>query len=74
MEVGLGFIALSIASSRILLGMHFLSDVVAGALIGSALGYCSYAIFGLKIVDTLERSNPNAWPIGARRLEFALMS
>jgi len=45
MEVGLGFIALSIASSRILLGMHFLSDVVAGALIGSALGYSSYAIF-----------------------------
>jgi undecaprenyl-diphosphatase len=43
MNAGLGFIALSIAASRILLGMHFLSDVVAGALIGSVLGYASYA-------------------------------
>lgn len=31
------FCAVSIALSRIVLGMHFLSDVVAGALIGSAL-------------------------------------
>lgn len=45
MQAGLGFIALSIASSRILLGMHFLSDVVAGALLGSALGFASFAIF-----------------------------
>ena len=45
MQAGLGFISLSIASSRILLGMHFLSDVVAGALIGSILGYASYAAF-----------------------------
>jgi undecaprenyl-diphosphatase len=44
LQAGLGFIALSIASSRILLGMHFLSDVVAGALLGSALGYGSYAL------------------------------
>ena len=33
--IGLLFCALSIATSRILLGMHFLSDVVAGALIGA---------------------------------------
>jgi len=33
------FAAASIAISRILLGMHFLSDVVAGALVGSAVGY-----------------------------------
>ena len=33
------FCAASIAVSRILLGMHFLSDVLAGALIGSLLGY-----------------------------------
>ena len=45
MQAGLGFIALSIASSGILLGMHFLSDVVAGAIIGSALAYGSYALF-----------------------------
>jgi hypothetical protein len=34
-----------IAMSRILLGMHFLSDVVAGALIGTGLGYLGYFAF-----------------------------
>jgi len=33
------FCALSVAASRILLGMHFLSDVVAGAAIGCLLAY-----------------------------------
>ena len=33
------FCALSVAASRILLGMHFLSDVLAGAAIGTALAY-----------------------------------
>ncbi|HVB34243.1 MAG TPA: phosphatase PAP2 family protein [Patescibacteria group bacterium] len=33
--------ALLIAASRIILGMHFLSDVVAGAAIGLALGHLS---------------------------------
>ena len=32
------FIAVSIAASRIVLGMHFLSDVLVGALAGSVLG------------------------------------
>ena len=32
------FCAVSIAASRILLGMHFLSDVLAGVAIGTALG------------------------------------
>ena len=45
LSIGLLFCALSIAMSRILLGMHFLSDVVAGALIGTGLGYLSYFIF-----------------------------
>jgi len=45
LALGLGFVALSIAVSRILLGMHFLSDVVAGALLGSGLGYGAYALF-----------------------------
>jgi undecaprenyl-diphosphatase len=33
------FLAASIALSRIILGMHFLSDVLAGSAIGAALGY-----------------------------------
>ena len=33
--------AFLIAISRIMLGMHFLSDVVAGALLGTSLGYCA---------------------------------
>ena len=38
------FIGLSIASSRIILGMHFLSDVVVGAAVGTLLGYLSLAL------------------------------
>jgi undecaprenyl-diphosphatase len=34
--------AVLIALSRILLGMHFLSDVVVGALIGTSLGYAAF--------------------------------
>jgi len=44
LTVGLGFCGISIALSRILLGMHYLSDVLAGALIGCTLGWCTYAI------------------------------
>ena len=39
------FCALSVAMSRIILGMHFLSDVVAGAILGAGLGYAGYMIF-----------------------------
>jgi len=42
---GLLFMATSIAISRILLGMHFLSDVAAGSFIGSLLGYSSFLLF-----------------------------
>jgi undecaprenyl-diphosphatase len=39
------FLAASIALSRIVLGMHFLSDVLAGAVIGIALAYASVRFF-----------------------------
>jgi undecaprenyl-diphosphatase len=42
--IGLIFCALSIACSRILLGLHFLSDVLAGCAIGIALGFAAVAI------------------------------
>ena len=39
MLVSLLFCALSVAASRVILGMHFLTDVLAGAAIGGLLGY-----------------------------------
>lgn len=38
------FVALSIAASRIILGMHFLSDVLVGAAAGTLLGYAALAL------------------------------
>jgi membrane-associated phospholipid phosphatase len=38
-------VAVCIASSRIILGMYFLSDVLAGSAIGILLGYCSFRLF-----------------------------
>lgn len=38
------FCAVSVAVSRVVLGMHFLSDVVAGSAIGSALGYFAFRL------------------------------
>ena len=42
--IGLLFCAFSVAASRVVLGMHFLSDVVVGCLIGSTLGYLAFAL------------------------------
>jgi undecaprenyl-diphosphatase len=50
LEGVLFFLALSIAVSRIVLGMHFLSDVLAGVVMGVALGCASitgFAALGL---------------------------
>jgi undecaprenyl-diphosphatase len=44
LTAGLLFCALSVAASRILLGMHFLSDVLAGAAIGTLLSVAATAI------------------------------
>ena len=46
LAIGLLFCALSVAASRILLGMHFLSDVVAGAAIGTVLALSATAVIG----------------------------
>ncbi len=45
MRAELMFCAASIAVSRILLGMHFLSDVVAGGALGAGLGYLSVILW-----------------------------
>jgi undecaprenyl-diphosphatase len=42
---GLMFCAVSIALSRVIMGMHFLSDVVAGSAIGACLGYCAFLFY-----------------------------
>ncbi|MDQ2841527.1 MAG: phosphatase PAP2 family protein [Acidobacteriota bacterium] len=39
------FCSLSIAASRILLGMHFLSDVIVGAILGAGLALTSHSLF-----------------------------
>lgn len=42
---GLLFCAFCIAVSRMLLGMHFLSDVLVGAMLGTGLALGSHALF-----------------------------
>lgn len=44
LTLGLMFCSGSIAISRIILGMHFLSDVVAGGLLGVLLGVLSLSV------------------------------
>jgi undecaprenyl-diphosphatase len=45
LQAALLLLSVSIAVSRVILGMHFVSDVVAGSLLGAALGYGSYVLF-----------------------------
>jgi undecaprenyl-diphosphatase len=40
------FCAVSVAASRVLLGMHFLSDVVVGSGLGAGLGFSAALLFG----------------------------
>jgi undecaprenyl-diphosphatase len=47
LALGLMFCAVSIAASRVLLGMHFLSDVLAGAAIGALLSLVTTQIAAL---------------------------
>jgi undecaprenyl-diphosphatase len=41
---GIVLVAASIAASRFVLGLHFLSDVLVGALLGAVIGAASYAL------------------------------
>jgi undecaprenyl-diphosphatase len=41
----LGVVALGIAVSRVVLGLHYLSDVVVGALLGTLFGFTAYMVF-----------------------------
>jgi undecaprenyl-diphosphatase len=45
MQAALLVLSLSIAISRVILGMHFVSDVVVGSLLGGGLGYASFLLF-----------------------------
>lgn len=44
--VGLIFCALSVAASRVLLGLHYLSDVLAGIAIGTSIGVAAFLWLG----------------------------
>jgi undecaprenyl-diphosphatase len=46
-EACLFLVASCIGASRVILGMHYLSDVVAGAVFGAAIGFGSYHLFAL---------------------------
>ena len=45
LQAALIVLSLSIAVSRVILGMHFVSDVVVGSLMGAGLGYGAYVLF-----------------------------
>lgn len=44
LQAALLALSLSIAISRVILGMHFVSDVVVGSLLGTGLGYTAYLL------------------------------
>jgi undecaprenyl-diphosphatase len=47
LEAGLLFCAISIALSRIVLGLHFLSDIIVGSALGAAIGYSIYSLWNM---------------------------
>jgi len=44
LQTALLALSVSIALSRVILGMHFVSDVVVGSLMGAGLGYGAYLL------------------------------
>ncbi|TMC12908.1 MAG: phosphatase PAP2 family protein [Chloroflexi bacterium] len=53
----------AVGASRMYLGHHFLSDVIAGSLIGTAIGYLSGRATGVRSQPDRRRrsSSPSAW-------------
>jgi len=45
LQAALLALSISIAISRVILGMHFVSDVIVGSMLGSGLGYGAYLLF-----------------------------
>lgn len=45
LQMALLILTISIAASRIILGMHYLTDVIAGAAIGIGLGFAALGVF-----------------------------
>lgn len=57
--------ALTMAYSRVYLGVHFISDVIAGAVAGSVIGFgifCLYRYF-LRVFNTKKLANKHIQPI-----------
>jgi undecaprenyl-diphosphatase len=44
LQAALFALSVSIAVSRVILGMHFVSDVIVGSLLGAGLGYGAYLL------------------------------
>jgi undecaprenyl-diphosphatase len=44
LQAALLALSVSIAVSRVILGMHFVSDVIVGSLLGAGLGYGAYLL------------------------------
>ena len=53
---GLIFCAMSIAASRVLLGLHYLSDVLAGIVIGCLVGLAAFSCWGRVYSDPVYNS------------------
>jgi undecaprenyl-diphosphatase len=44
LAIPLAFLTISICASRVVLGEHFLSDVLAGSVLGAAIGYGAWRL------------------------------
>jgi membrane-associated phospholipid phosphatase len=44
LQATLSALSVSIALERVILEMHFVSDVVVGSLMSAGLGYCAYLL------------------------------